>query len=707
MVVKLLTAIALAAIFAPAPAKAACGDILPVSNAGAAPQRAIVASDLIELWDIGLPDPSYYFLPSPLALSPDGKWMAVVIDRADLSTNAHCRALVIAGTSRGAPRRVVDRGGDLIMATDVQRGLFVVTGFPDLVIPSWSPDGQWIGYLKRIDGVTQLWRARADGGGAAAVTRSQTDIERWAWSRDGRRMVFTTRPGISAANAALDKEAREGFLYDDRVTPNAGPRPQLRESAVPQRSYRIDLDGSAPAPATIDDLTLLPPDDYRGAAGDLRSIAADGRQAWTERDNPTPFSSARIWVTDAAGKKMPCQAKVCDDGIVNLWWADDGSLVFLRREGWAKGSMAIYRWRPGNRDADQIMQSDNWLIGCLYRAELLFCSAEQATRPRRVVAIDLLSRTTRVLFDPNPGFARLTIGKVKRLTWRNDIGLPAWGDLVLPPGYRRGQKLPLVVVQYHSDGFLRGGTGDDYPIFVLAAHGFAVLSIERPPFYGSNRPDLTTVEAVIAAMTENWAERRSLFSSVLTGIDQTVATGIVDRTRIGITGLSDGASTVEFALVNSKRFAAAAISTCCEDQRTVMTYGGIAWADWNRRVRNYPLATTDGRTFWQPISIAQNAGRIDTPILMQLADSEYLLALETFTALRDQGKPVEMFVYPDEYHAKAVPSHRLADYQRSIEWFEFWLQGREDADPAKRAQYLRWSAMRNAGGRTSSAPGTP
>ena len=79
---------------------------------------------------------------------------------------------------------------------------------------------------------------------------------------------------------------------------------------------------------------------------------------------------------------------------------------------------------------------------------------------------------------------------------------------------------------------------------------------------------------------------------------------------------------------------------------------------------------------------------------MQLADSESLIALETFTALKAANQPVEMFVFPHELHIKWQPAHRRAIYQRNIDWFRFWLQRRIDPDTAKADQYLRWNAMR-------------
>ena len=42
------------------------------------------------------------------------------------------------------------------------------------------------------------------------------------------------------------------------------------------------------------------------------------------------------------------------------------------------------------------------------------------------------------------------------------------------------------------------------------------------------------------------------------------------------------------------------------------------------RGQGWPAATADDRRFWAPGSLIQNAASIDTPLLMQLADREYL-----------------------------------------------------------------------------------
>jgi hypothetical protein len=40
------------------------------------------------------------------------------------------------------------------------------------------------------------------------------------------------------------------------------------------------------------------------------------------------------------------------------------------------------------------------------------------------------------------------------------------------------------------------------------------------------------------------------------------------------------------------------------------------------------------------------------------------------------------------------PQERLASQGGTVDWFRFWLQGYEDADPAKAEQYRRWRELR-------------
>ena len=80
---------------------------------------------------------------------------------------------------------------------------------------------------------------------------------------------------------------------------------------------------------------------------------------------------------------------------------------------------------------------------------------------------------------------------------------------------------------------------------------------------------------------------------------------------------------------------------------------------------------------------------------MQLADDEYLDSLESFTALREAGAPVDMFIFPDEHHVKWQPAHRLAIYRRSIDWFDYWLRGIRSKAPDRQSELKHWDRLKS------------
>jgi hypothetical protein len=272
---------------------------------------------------------------------------------------------------------------------------------------------------------------------------------------------------------------------------------------------------------------------------------------------------------------------------------------------------------------------------------------------------------------------------------------------VKPIGYVRGHRYPLIVVQYRSRGFLRGGTGDEYPIHVLAANGFAVLSFSRPDDWDSFALAKSYEEALALGSVDE-KDRRRVLSVLEAGIDELDREGIIDPHRVGITGLSDGAETANFALVNAPtRFAAAAVSS---DWCNPLIYYllGPKYQAYLRRTLHLedPMLPTSSAK-WQRMSVSVNASRVLTPLLIQVADSELLPATQAFTELREFGKPVEMYVFPDEFHVKSQPVHRLSVYKRSVQWFQFWLQGIEDPSPISDGQYVRWRSMRDPAGHHS------
>lgn len=685
-----------AAAQAPAPS-GRCADILPIEQV-VHDRRPVSARDVATLRDIGRPD-SLVGGDGPLGLSPDGRSVAFVLSRADPGTNLYRRALVVLELRPGARPRILDSGGDFISMTYQDlRGAVTPTGVADVAAPKWSPDSRSIAYLRRDNGTTQIWRVSVDLADAEKLTNSPVDIEAFVWASDGKAIVFASRPALLDAEAAIDREARAGYLYDDRIVPVRGGRPMVR-GPLPRAYRAVDLDSRQIRSITPDEKVLiegerqpgLPPQAMAAASGE------GDRRAWLAPTLPGRYlSPVDLWARDGQRREWRCTAPNCRTGVVALWWEPHGNRVrYLRQEGPGNGRMAFYLWKPGAGAPRRTFSSDDVFVGCLPSGTRFICLQDSSIRPRRLVRLNPDTGTTELLLDPNPEFRSLILGRVHRLVWKNEFGFETFGDLVLPSDYRRGEKLPLIVVQYTSRGFLRGGTGDEYPILAFAARGFAVLSVQQPLVFNASLP-LGNWHDWKEAEPENmrdWRERRSVASSVVAGIAAASALGVVDPKRIGLTGLSDGTTTAWYLLSNTSLFAATSVSTCCADPKTDQILGGLAWEAERQRF-GYPAPTDDNAGFWSPVSPAMNAGRIAGPVLMQLADDEYLRALEAFSAFRTKGPPVEMYVFPDEHHIKWQPAHRLAIYERNLDWFSFWLQGRMDPSPAKAAQYARWCALR-------------
>lgn len=667
-----------------------CNDLLPPHASVEAMLRAITVDDLVRLRDIGPVSPGNVAEPI-IALSPNRREIAFQLRRGDPTTNSYCLGMFVAAVAPGALPRAVNLGGELIRSSGRDwSGAEGPSGRAKTITPKWSPNGQWIAFLRRDHGITQAWRARADGSQSEAVTSGDIDVEAVAWSQDGEALIVAVRVAKHPTGPGGD-EAAHGYLYDARFAPMSSSKPNLAVE-ISSSAFVIDLQSHAVREATPDEARLVN-DGSRDETTAIMSASGSARQlAWTVRQSPADISSPEAlhirWRDNA---KAICSGVMCQR-IRSMFWTPNGrSLIFITREGWAQSQLGIYRWAQGQPTARRVLVTDDVLIGCQATDDSLICGHESSLQPRRLVRIDLANGKLTPLFDPNPEFAAIKLGTVQKIRWKNDQGIEVFGDFVLPPEHQPGQKHPLIVVGYESRGFLRGGTGDEYPIQLFATHGYAVLSYERPRDYGLYMGGSTVAE-VERLGREGWKDRFSVLSAIETGVNLFIGEGVIDPDRIGLTGFSDGTSTAQFAMINSAMFRAFAISQCCEEQTTSMTVLGPAGAD-AYRARGFP-GLTDINTYFGRISLRANVDRVRAPILMQLSEDEFRFGLESYMALREKMRPVELYVFPDEYHLKWQPAHRLAVYTRNLDWFNFWLRDLTDPIPTKVRQYIRWEDLR-------------
>jgi len=611
------------------------------------------------------------FVPdrSPFSVSPDGKRIAFVLRQADPASNSYCQGLYVESLESDAPPQLVDAGGEYIKYVfDDFRGLVFPTGSPAVITPAWSPDGRWIAYRKRLNDSTQIWLVAVDGSEAFAVTHEPFDVDDVAWSSDGR-LIFSGSPALEAERTAIAREALSGYHFDWRVVPMGGPRPYPR-SPVIRHYYSLEPWKASIRDAQLDEQILIDSesDPRRPKGAEQVAYSAAGHMAWS-----TGSALYVRLVPSTVSAPFECTADSCHGRIVGLGWTPDGTHIwYLRREGWGESGLGLYLWHPSSAEPTRILSTMDVLGNCTPTRSYLICLRETSISPRHFVRIDWADGAVRRLLDVNPEFEGLQTGSVRRLTWQDSDHLAGYGDLVLPPGHRAGQKHPLVIVQYRTRGFLRGAVGDLYPIQALAAHGMAVLSLEGPPSYAQTRvrlgklPPTTNVARVDV---EGWSDRRHILASLLDGLSSAIATGDIDPDKIGISGTSEGAVSTWFAVINApEKFKAASIGSCCFDPKTLMAVAGEAFQKHLRQI-GYPSYLDNKPEFWRGISVARNAEAIRTPMLIQIPDEEFASSLEAFTSLKEAGKDADMYVFPGEHHYIWQPAHRRMIYARNLQWF--------------------------------------
>src|SRR5579871_4360211 len=141
------------------------------------------------------------------------------------------------------------------------------------------------------------------------------------------------------------------------------------------------------------------------------------------------------------------------------------------------------------------------------------------------------------------------------VTYKRADGVTLSGTLYLPPGYKQGQKVPLVMWAYPREfgdadtASQVTGSPNQFTLLRGYSHMFILLS-------GYAIFDNPTMPIVGPGETANDTYVEQLVASAEAAIDQVVSMGVTDRDHIGVGGHSYGAFMTANLLANSRLFRA-------------------------------------------------------------------------------------------------------------------------------------------------------
>jgi dipeptidyl aminopeptidase/acylaminoacyl peptidase len=664
-------------------------------------------------------------------ISPDGRSVAFRLEQASVERNTFdVFWYVQAVDGRSPPHRVAD-GGVLLHDS---AGVSV----PGHAV--WSPDGHWIYYRALVDGQMSVWRAAVDGSGAQPVTHDPADVRDFALSADGKTLKYSVGATRAAVIAAEQAEYDRGIHIDDTVPVGQGglfrsgnidgrletqrfrsdapswDRVQLL-TGIPDQWKAVDLDTGKtrnlppserpPQPPTTSDLSK----EMRKAIG-MRTLessppwklavdADTGRTALLTRTGDEkglmrkPDVQLAMLPKAGSSRMITCQAELCTGKAISSiqWRPHSDEVLFTVTDAHEGQAQSIYRWNVGTGAVHLVTRSAGMLNGggryesggCGVSADAMVCVVAKADRPPRLERIDLAAGERQVLFDPNAALA-LDMAKTtpsRLLQWTDAKGHEFTGQFF--PARRTGRGLPPLFVNYYDcRGFLRGGMGDEWPFASLADSGISALCINQAPY----RLDAS--------------ERYGLgLSAVKSAVDLLASKGEIDRTRIGMGGLSFGTEVTFWTVMKSDLLTAASVTSPVMS-RNYYLFGSMKGDAFFKPLKEFWQLGSQAETpeRWRDLSPADNLDKIKAPILMQMPEQEYVIALDYAIPLMRNHR-ADLYVFPNEPHQKFQPRHKLAAYERNIDWFRFWLQGYEDPDPAKREEYKHWRVMKAAGAELS------
>lgn len=650
------------------------------------------------------------------AISPDGKYVVVRVDRSDVSRNAVESSWYVIDLSSGVARSLASAGNPGSLAG----------GETDLRAAVWSADSKSFYYLELQGEDLALWNSGLDGS-VTKITNEDANIERFTLDKDSRKVIFEVGLSRAAIKRAEEKEYREGIVIDStimlgaplmgsfsfrgRVAPlrfdfASGVYSQALKRAP--KAYRVlDLKSGLTRAASPAEIEELPSNDPRPDKDNNSVVYSDRtgaiaflfRDAEKGQESAIPAAAKLKWSPNSSMKDAATCNHVLCSGIVGrvAWRPTSNEVLFMSQSSAYAGSLRAWNTRTGV--VRSIVSTDGVLGGmaghgryssqmCPLTQRFAICSIARAAEPPRLVSIDLDTGEIRTIFDPNALVRGYAFGQIEHLEWRDRWGREINGVLVLPSGVGVGERLPLVITSYACGGFLRGGSGSNVPEHVLASVGIAALCVNASvqntdsPYPADNVPpgQATHLQAVL----DSWES----------GADLLISRGVVDPARVGISGLSFGGEAVHYALIHSDRFAAAASShVTFTDPFAYYFFTGKNGAEIHR-IYGLPPPNDDQKGVYPWISPALNVKKITAPLLIQTAEAELRTGVQYWHELTENRRPAELIVFPQEGHQFKQPANRLVMNDRFVDWFRYWLQGYVDASYAKAPQYERWRELR-------------
>jgi len=641
-----------------------------------------------------------------IAVSPDGKYVAYVLGTWDKAEDNRKSDLWVIGTDgKGKPAKLTfDRANDRH--------------------PKWSADGKhlyFLGNRKReaekkppYDGTTQVWRIDAAGGEVKPITREVGGVSGYDYAAKADAVFFSKDKEHADQDEFAKLRAKAKLEYGHGVRQvseihkldvTTWRTEKLVDDTRYVREFAVTQDGKKIAMVSaFDDTVVKSEGESRVDIWEAGKVTTPPTDAYRKNPKNSPYAwlenlcwspNGEHFAFTAVHDAYPAEIVVGSQdssqwtvGVLNrkegkapwevvgygrgfgapLKWNNEDYLIGLSE---ANGVTTGFQANAKELNA-VIAKEEGYSIAGFDRSEKSDKSVFIASSPKSMQQLIDVFDNNRAILDPNPHTKSWKLPSVQHITWKAPDGSTVGGVLELPPGYKKGDKLPLVVAIH---GGPTTSTKADLNFdphngrLYLSAAGYAVLC---PNYRGSTGYGDKFVTDLIGR--ENDIEVKD----ILAGIQHLVKEGIADPDRVGCMGWSNGGYLTN-CLITLKdspiKFRAASSGAGIVD--TVSEWG------FNDEPA-YPIVFKKGLPWEQPdiykkTSPTYNLGNVKTPTLIHVGGGDVRCppghSRMLYRAMKENLKvPTELVVYPGEPHGLTKYSNRKLKMEWDLAWFGKYLK---------------------------------
>ena len=589
---------------------------------------------------------------------------------------------------------------------------------------AFTPDGKYVSFIADRGDKRQIYIISVSGGEAIQITKDEDGINNYAWNPDGTKIVYSKTQPKSKKDKT--KEERFGAFGVE------GEEYQQTHLWLLNFSYdSVFLAGQLPCYASNDtNKTNKSPDCISLPVakplteGDFNvggfQWSRDGKQiAFNRQKDPliNSGSTSDIVLIDLATKKMTTVISNPVGDFFNVWSPDGNSFIYSSliddsvSNFYRNNRLFLYDLTTRSsveiaKDIDENKSVLDWNKSGLFlgafektRYKLYSVNTKTGATENIPMALDLpggiafsknsdaIAVSGRSYTGLNEIYSWRLKQPLKQITnssaqikdwntpvneviqWKSKDGAEIEGVLLKPKNYDPKKKYPLLVV-------IHGGpTGIDipeptptyvYPIMQWVEKGALVLRVNYrgSAGYGGKFRALNVRNLGVGDMWD-----------VVSGVEYLNSKNMIDMSKMGCMGWSQGGYISAFLTTNTTMFKAISVGAGISNWITYYVNTDIT-----PFTRQYLQATPwNDMDIYLKTSPMTNINKASTPTLIQHGEFDKRVpipnAYELYRGLQDRGIPSKLIVYKGFGHGINKPKERLAAIWHNWQWFNQYVFG--------------------------------